>query len=96
MSLNHAKITLTAGTHTIVYNPPLCTDLYNRDITISIKNLDSSHYVFVGGAEVSYSSYGYRISPGDSFAISDLRPDEEVYATTDTGSTDIAVIQVIH
>jgi hypothetical protein len=96
MSLNHSKLTLSAGAHTLVSDPASDNDMYNRDLTISIQNLHSTHYVYVGSQEVTSTSYGYRISPGDSFAISNLRPDEELYATTDTGSTDIAVIKVKH
>lgn len=96
MSLNHSKITLNAGSYTLISDPASDNDMYKRDIAISIQNLHSTHYVFVGSEEVSSTSFGYRISPGDSFSISNLRPDDEIYASTDSGTTDISVIKVIH
>jgi hypothetical protein len=56
-----------------------------RDITI--QNLDGSGYLYIGGSNVTTTSFGYRIPPGSAWSI-ELRKDESVYAI---GSTSVLV-----
>ena len=95
MSLTHIKVTLNSNTATLLSNSPSDNDFYERSYSISVQNLHSSHFVFVGDSSVTTSSYGFRIAPGDTFALQDVSVSDDLYAVTDTGSTDVAVIKVV-
>jgi hypothetical protein len=60
---------------------------------ITVQNVDSNAYVFIGGEGVNSESYGYRIAPNNAISFSLLAPDA-LYAISDTNGTYIAVIQV--
>jgi hypothetical protein len=74
---------------------PLQEGNYSRDLTISIQNLHSSHFVFLGDSTVTTSSYGFRIDPGQTFTAV-LDPNDEIYAVTDTGTTNVGIIRILH
>lgn len=88
--LQHQLITLSS-TATILSIPSLNEIENSRQLVISVQNLDSQAYVYLGDSTVTSSSYGYRIDPGQTFTA-DLRPSEELYAV---GSSSIAVIRLI-
>lgn len=58
---------------------------------ITIQNVDSSAYVYVGGVGVSSSNYGYRISPNNAISF-ELAGIDAMYAISDTNGSKIAVI----
>lgn len=60
---------------------------------ITIQNVDSGAYVYIGGENVSVNDYGYRISPNNAISFSLLSPDA-LYAITDTNGSKVAVIKV--
>ena len=93
MSISHALVTLNQ-TAQILTIPISLETPYSQDLLISIQNLHSSHYVFLGDSTVTTSSYGFRIDPGQTFTIS-LNPFDEIYAVTDTGTTQVGVIKVV-
>lgn len=95
MALAHKVVALNSTTPTMLTNAPSDSDFYARKITISIQNLDSTHFVFVGSLNVSTASYGLRIDPGNIVALSDINPSEEVFAISDSGTPNVAVLQVI-
>jgi hypothetical protein len=95
MSLNHSLVTLNTTTATILTIPADQEDSYSSQLTISIQNLNATHFVFLGNATVSTSSYGFRIDPGQTFTAV-LAPQDEIYAVTDTGTTNVGVIRVQH
>ena len=68
---------------------------YGKEVTIAIQNLHSSHYVFLGDSTVTTSSYGFRIDPGQTFTAT-LNVDDEIYAVTDTGTTNVGLIRILH
>ena len=92
MTLSHALVTLNQ-TAQILTIPVASEAPYAQDLLISVQNLHSSHYVFLGDSTVTTSSYGFRIDPGQTFTIS-LNPFDELYAVTDTGTTNVGVIRV--
>lgn len=59
---------------------------------ITIQNLDSTAYVFIGAEGVTSSSFGYRITPGTAISF-ELPGKDALYAISDTNGTDIAVIK---
>lgn len=64
------------------------TDAVDKPNTISIQNTDSSATVYLGGPEVSSSSYGVKLAAGQIWSA-DLGPYDKLYAT---GTAAIAVL----
>ena len=94
MSLSHKMFTLNQSA-VIVTVPDSQEQQYSKELSISIQNLDSEGFVFIGDSSVTPISYGFRIDPGQSF-ISSLAPKDEIYAVCDSGSFKVAVIWVQH
>lgn len=51
---------------------------------LSIQNIVSSGYAYLGGENVSSSNYGHRLYPGQSFTI-ELAPNDKLFAVGDAG-----------
>jgi hypothetical protein len=60
---------------------------------ITIQNVDSSAYVFLGGEGVTESDYGYRLAPGSAWSV-ELPGLDALYAITDTNSSKVAIIKM--
>jgi hypothetical protein len=88
-------VALNHTTATILTIPTSQEDAYTNQLTTSIQNLHASHFVYIGDATVSSTSYGFRIDPGQTFTAV-LAPQDEIYGLTDTGTTNVAVIRVQH
>lgn len=58
---------------------------------ITIQNVDSSAYVYLGGEDVSTSDYGYKLSPSSAWSI-ELPCQDALYAITDSDGSQIAMI----
>lgn len=95
MTLSHALVTLNTTTPQILTIPSAQEADYSNSLTISIQNLHTSHFVYLGSSSVSTTSYGFRIDPGQTWT-SDLHPEDEIYAVTDTGTTNVGIIKVAH
>ena len=93
MTLSHALITLNVSTPTILTVPTASEQNYSASLSISIQNLHSTHFVYLGDPSVSTTSYGFRIDPGQTWTA-DLMANEDLYAVTDTGTTQVAVIKL--
>lgn len=59
--------------------------------TLSIQNVSSSGFVYIGTSSVTSSSYGHKLFPGSSLNI-DLAAATNIYAVGDAGTT-IAVLE---
>lgn len=59
---------------------------------ITLQNVSSSGYIYIGGEGVSASSYGYRIQPNHSFSI-ELPGSDAIYAIASAPETTLAVIK---
>jgi hypothetical protein len=59
---------------------------------ITIQNVDTSAYVYIGGEGVTALNYGYRIAPGSAWSI-ELPGRDSLYAITNVNGSKIAVIQ---
>jgi len=83
----HIKITLSDSAATAL--TPSGT---HSGMDITIQNLDSSAYVYVGGEGVTTSSFGYRLSPGAAISF-ELPGKDALYAISDTDESEIAVLK---
>jgi hypothetical protein len=95
MTLSHNLVTLSVSTPTILTIPAQQEADYSQSLTISIQNLHATHFVYLGSSSVSTTSYGFRIDPGQTWT-SDLHPEDEIWAVTDTGTTNVGIIKVAH
>ena len=93
MSIQHSIIEVNSSTPVLLTDEPNDNDFYLRKLNISIQNLDSSNYLFIGNATVSNSSFGVRLDPAEVFSI-DLSPADELYAISDSGTFDVAILKV--
>lgn len=59
---------------------------------ITIQNVDSSAYVFLGGEGVTSSDYGFRVSPGAAISF-ELPGRDVLFAISDTDGSSIAVLK---
>jgi hypothetical protein len=60
---------------------------------ITIQNVDSSAYVFLGGEGVTASDYGYRLAPGSAWSV-ELPGLDAIYAITDTNGSKVALFKM--
>lgn len=59
---------------------------------ITIQNIDSTAYVFIGASGVTSSDFGYRIAPGAAVSF-ELPGKDGLYAISDVNGTEVAVIK---
>jgi hypothetical protein len=59
---------------------------------ITLQNVNTDAYVFVGGEGVTTTNYGYRISPNNGWAI-ELPGKDALYAISDVNGANVAVLQ---
>ena len=57
---------------------------------ITIQNIDSEAYVYIGSSTVTSSSYGFRLIPGGAISF-ELPPKDSLYAVSDTNGSQVAV-----
>lgn len=82
----HALITLSSSSAT-----RLTPTGIHSGLDITIQNVDSSAYVYIGGEGVTALNYGYRISPNTAISW-ELPGWDALYAITGTNESKIAVI----
>lgn len=58
---------------------------------ITIQNIDSSAYVYLGGEGVTTSDYGYKLSPSSAWSV-ELPCQDALYAITDSNESQVAMI----
>jgi len=84
----HALTTLSNNSSTLLtpYN-------IHSGMDITIQNVDTAAYVYVGGQGVSATNYGYRISPNNAISF-ELGANDSLYAVSDTNGSKIAIIKL--
>ena len=92
MALNHQNYTLSNVTPSLITVDSGYTALPAMDM--SIQNLSSTGYVYIGNATVSSTNFGLRIDPGAVLCIDEVIWKDEIYAITDVNNTAIAVIRL--
>lgn len=85
----HSLISIRAGAATLV--SPLGI---HSGVDITIQNLSSEAYIYIGGEGVTTSSFGYRIPP-DSAVSFELPGKDSLYATTDSAEANGIQVAVL-
>jgi hypothetical protein len=83
----HLTTTLSSSSATLV--SPLGI---HSGVDITIQNLDSEAYVYIGGEGVTTSNFGYRISPASAISF-ELPGKNALYAVTSSNGSQIAVLK---
>ena len=60
------------------------TGPFDRPCALSIQNIMSSGYAYLGNENVSIENYGHKLYPGQSFTI-ELAPNDKIFAIGDVG-----------
>jgi hypothetical protein len=92
MALNHQNYTLSNVTRTLITIDSGDTAL--PAIDMSIQNLSSTAYVYVGNVGVTSTNFGLRLEPGSVMSIDRVIWKDEIYAISDTNSSTISVIRL--
>lgn len=83
----HSLITLSDSTDTRITPNGL-----HSGMDVTIQNLDSSAYVFIGGEGVTSSNFGYRIAPASAISF-ELPGRNALYAISDTDGSQVAILK---
>jgi hypothetical protein len=83
----HLTTSLYSGNATLV--SPLGI---HSGVDITIQNLDSEAYVYIGGEGVTSSNFGYRVAPATAVSF-ELPGKDALYATTSSASSQIAILR---
>ena len=59
---------------------------------ITLQNVNTDGYIFIGGVGVTSSNYGYRLSPNNAVAW-ELPEKDVLYAIADTDGLNLAVLK---
>ena len=70
---------LTSTPTDVTYTGP-----FDRPSVLSIQNIMSTGFAYLGNESVSSSSYGHKLYPGQSFTI-ELAPVDKLFAVGDSG-----------
>lgn len=92
MALNHQNYTLSNTASTLITVESGNTALPAMDI--SVQNLSSTAFVYLGNASLTSANYGLRLDPGAVLTIDSLIWKDEMYAISDTNGSAIAVIRL--
>jgi hypothetical protein len=84
---SHALTTLSSSAATL-----LTPNGVHSGMDVTIQNVHSTAYVYIGGEGVTASSYGYRLNPGSAISF-ELPGKDALYAITGTNGSQIAVIK---
>jgi hypothetical protein len=60
------------------------TGLIDPHAVLSIQNIMSSGYAYLGNENVSSENYGHKLYPGQSFSI-EMAPSDQLFAVGDSG-----------
>lgn len=88
MATRHSVVALSTSTPVRV--TPFGT---HSGVDITIQNINSTGYVYVGGADVSTTDYGFRILPNHSISF-EVTGRDQLYLVSSAGSMNAAVIMI--
>jgi hypothetical protein len=88
MATRHSIVALNTSTAVRVTPPGT-----HSGVDITIQNINSTGYVYVGGSDVSTSSYGFRILPNHSISF-EVTGRDHIYLVSSNGGMSAAVIMI--
>lgn len=85
--VTHSLITLSDSVATRVSPPGT-----HSGTDITIQNVNSSGYIYIGSSTVSEEDYGYRILPNHAISV-ELNGKSSLYAVASVNAMKVAVLQ---
>jgi hypothetical protein len=85
--VKHELITLSNSTAT-----RLTPNGIHSGLDITLQNVNSDGYIYVGGEDVSSSDYGYRISPNHAISF-ELPGQSALYAIASSSGLQVATLK---
>jgi hypothetical protein len=89
MATFHDLLTLSNATAT-----ELTPGARHSGLDLTIQNVDDTAVVYIGGAGVTASDYGFKLTPGAGFSI-ELNPNDRLYAISDTNGSNAALLRAL-
>lgn len=89
MATFHDLLTLSDSTAT-----ELTPGARHSGLDLTIQNVDDTAVVYIGGAGVTASDYGFKLTPGAGFSI-ELNPNDRLYAISDTNNSNAALLRAL-
>ena len=90
MSLIHQILTVSASSTQI--NPTTPIPDYCDGLTVSVQNLHVSNYVYIGNSSTSSVTFGFRLSPGQSWSA-DIDTSDILFLTSN-GTSSVAITRL--
>jgi hypothetical protein len=89
MQTRHKILTLSTSSPV----PLTYEDTVQSSYTLVVQNNNDSGYIYLGSSDVTTSSYGYRIYPGQGFTV-ELSAFSRIYAVCSTNTMTAAVLVI--
>ena len=89
MAIYHDLLTLSNSTAT-EFTP----GARHSGLDVTIQNVHETAVVYIGGATVTSSDYGFKLDPGAGFSI-ELNPNDRLYAISDTNGSNAALLRAL-
>ena len=89
MATFHDLLTLSDSTAT-----ELTPGARHSGLDLTVQNVDDTAVVYLGGATVTSSDYGFKLTPGAGFSI-ELNPNDRLYAISDTNGSNAALLRAL-
>ena len=89
MAIYHDLLTLSNSTPT-----ELTPGARHSGLDVTIQNVDETAIVYIGGATVTTSDYGFKLVPGAGFSV-ELHPNDRLYAISDTNGSNAALLRAL-
>ena len=83
------KIVVVNTTSPILLSPPGT----HSGVDITIQNVNSEGYIYLGGNELTSSSYGFRIDPSHAISF-ELSGKDDIYAIGSTNGLSLSVLSI--
>ena len=90
MATYHAHVTLSNSTATEL-TPG---GKVHSGLDLTVQNIDESAVVYIGGAGVTATNYGFKLTAGSGFSV-ELNPRDELYAISDSNGSKVALLRVL-
>ena len=90
MTTYHQILALSNATATEL-TPP---GKIHSGLDLTVQNVDETANVYIGNAQVTSSSYGFKIAPGAGFSV-ELNPRDQLFAISDTNESEVALLRVL-
>lgn len=90
MAISHARIAVSGTTPTLLTVDGVES---TNSVTLQVQNLGADS-MYIGGADVSTTSYGIALVPGSAMVVDRLSARDELYAIAEVDGEYVAILRV--